>query len=287
MKIGLFSFSKDPAITTELLQRIAAALETQLYRDYAPAWQSNGVPVTVYATFDEIPADTSPLLIFDTSGQARDLGWHSVDAKGKAHGRAFWLPILKHGGDLLKGAMSLSATLSHEVLEMVGNPYVNFWCDVGDGSQEALELCDRVEGDAYDIDGISVSNFLTPRAFRNGEGPYDFLGLLTEPFEVREGGYAIRRGQDGEVYDVWSRHYLPWRRELKEQSPRLIARHAEAFATTQSAQLQKLLPGVSLGTAALLVTANEVGVLESTIDADRLHMAIADATPTETELENA
>jgi len=218
MYFALTSVSKDTRITFELLRQIAAALETQLYRDYAPFWQSSGCAVRTFAHPDTLPLDgeACPLVVFDSPAQAGALGWHTVAPNGRAFGRVFWEPIKAHGGELVKGSISLSTVLSHEALEMVGDPYVCWWADIDGETQEALELCDRVQAQSYDVDGVSVSNFLGPRAFRSGDGPYDYMRSLSSPWEIAEGGYAIRRKVGTTPYQEWSGHVADWIRDAKQ-----------------------------------------------------------------------
>lgn len=215
MYIALASYSADKDINRPLLDEIAHALEFQLMAHYAPMWQSDGVQVRAYTDPVNLGdfGDACPLVVFDDADQADALGYHSVDPYGRAFGKAFWSVIQGAGGTLKDGALSLSVTLSHEVLEMVGNPYVNFWADLPDGGQEAVELCDRVQGDSYRVGGVSVSDFLGPRAFRLGAGPFNWLNTLKSPFEIRPNGYAIRRSGDN-VYPVFGEEVPAWRRGL-------------------------------------------------------------------------
>jgi hypothetical protein len=230
MYLALASYSRDVNIDRALLDRVRAALQIQLYRDYAPFWQSSGVEVRAFDRPSMIPEDeeASPLIIFDGADDAEALGWHSVDPYGRAYGRAFWGVLQKYGGTLTEGATSLSVTLSHEALEMVGDPYVSFWADIDELTQESLELCDRVEADSYKVDDVSVSNFLGPRAFREGPGPYDYMRVLKGPWEVRPGGYAIRR-HGKQIFNVWSDEYPSWKRATKTHpAARTERRHAGA-----------------------------------------------------------
>ena len=220
MYLALTSLSTDPDVKP-VLDDIAEAIEVQLFQHYGPFWQANGMQVRTVLDPTTLPPDASAIVVFDNPDQAGTLGWHSVSPDGLAYGRAFWQIIKESGGSLYGGANSLSVTLSHECLEAIGNPYVNFWADVDDDTQEAMELCDRVEADAYIIKvgedkpkDIYVSNFLGPRAFRSGPGPYDWMRLLKSPWELRPGGYAIRR-QGKKVTNLWGQAYPEERKPLK------------------------------------------------------------------------
>jgi hypothetical protein len=215
MYLAITSFSKDDRIAREYMREVADALEFQLGAHYAGMWDAVGCKVRVYTEPGSLmgTGEECPLIIFDDPDQADALGWHSVDPYGRAFGRAFWGPIRDAGGTLKEGALSLSATLSHEALEMVGNPYVNFWADIDGVAQEAVELCDRVQGDSYRIGNVSVSNFLGPRSFRDGRGPFDYLDVTKRPFEIRKSGYAIRRSGT-RVYPVFGTDFPEWQQKL-------------------------------------------------------------------------
>lgn len=232
MYIAIASASRDPEISLPVLHRIAEALQIQVYRDFGPFWQVAGLPMQVFTSVQAIPKDgnAAPLVIFDDADQSGALGWHSVDPVGRAYSRIFWNVIKGHGGSILETANSLSVTMSHEVLEMIGDPYVTWWADMPDGGQESLETCDRVEADAYPIEGVMVSNFVGPRAFRNGDGPYDFMRLLKTPWEIRPGGYAIRK-YGTKITNVWSAEYASWKIPLKEHpAARTARRHQDPTA---------------------------------------------------------
>ncbi len=234
MFLALTSFSKEVQISKVWLEDVAHALEFQLGAHYAGMWDAVGCKVRVYPKADSLSDEPEecPLVVFDDTTQADALGWHSVDPYGRAFGRAFWFPIRGAGGTLKDGPLSLSVTLSHEALEMVGNPYVNFWADVEEGTQEAIELCDRVQGDSYRIGSVSVSNFLGPRSFREGRGPYDYLNVTAKPFEIRPNGYAIRRtGQD--VYPVFGENVPRWKRELLADETSRMAKRIDVLEHTQ------------------------------------------------------
>jgi hypothetical protein len=92
----------------------------------------------------------------------------------------------------IESGSSWTATLSHELLEMLADPWIN-WCAVGADSRiYALEVCDAVEDDAlgYKIDGVLVSDFITPAWFEPTESDcIDFKRHLSKQLELARGGY--------------------------------------------------------------------------------------------------
>lgn len=222
MDLYIVNASKHEGITMPLLHEIASALEFQLYQHVAPFWQISGVRVLAIASIESLPdrAGSSPLVIYDDPDQADVLGWHSYNSsEGMIHGTTFVRPILNNGGTLTKGPRSLSVTLSHEAIEAVIDPYVNMFSFLGDlETIEPVEACDRVQGDSYEIGGISVSNFLGPRAFRDGPGPYDWLRRLPGPWDLTPGGYCQRYNvRTGKHQILWGDLVPMWERELKLQ----------------------------------------------------------------------
>jgi hypothetical protein len=83
-------------------------------------------------------------------------------------------------------------TLSHEVLEMLADPWINLSAQAANGDFYAWEVSDAVEDDSlgYEIDGILVSAFVTPAWFGNGAGPLTYpADLVTKPLQLATGGY--------------------------------------------------------------------------------------------------
>jgi len=164
------------------LTAIAAALQKQVQQHFAPFW---GVSATVSAGTAPGPNDWV-IGMFKDADQPGALGYHDETPNGLPLAKIF--PLL----DAQDGA-NVSTTISHELLEMLGDPYLTRAAQGPDGRFWAYEACDAVEQDEYEIDGIKVSDFVTPHYF---EPPkvltgvrLDFLGLVKKPFEVRPGGY--------------------------------------------------------------------------------------------------
>lgn len=191
---------KSKIVSLSEVLRMTAACADQLRNHAAPLWGWVPFGVSFAADDAHLMPGAWPIQVFDDSDQAGTLGWHDLGPDGKPYGRVFVNEILQNSGSVLHGALSVSVTLSHEVLEAAGNPYLNRWEQGPEGFEYAVELCDACEADSYELDGVSVSNFLLPSYWRkNASGVrLDYMGSLTEPFSVGRGGYVIRR-KDGVI----------------------------------------------------------------------------------------
>lgn len=162
---------------------IVAALAVQLRRDFGPAWHTSA-HLRFVGQGHKPPAGAWTIAILDTSDQAGALGYHDLTPEGLPLGKVF------AGTDRLYG-QHMSVTLCHELLEMLVDPEINLVAQANDQSFYALEVCDPVQGDEYDIDGIPVSDFVTPAWF-GGRSAFDHLGRVELPFELSPGGYISR-----------------------------------------------------------------------------------------------
>jgi hypothetical protein len=190
MFVNLVNHATNPEITDDWLRRVAQAVTQQTQRDFCPiyglaAWSLSYDPKCPYA-------GSPTLALFDDADQAGALGYHSLDPNGMPYAKVFVNDCLHYGGSLDDGANSVSVTISHEMLEMVGDLAADrFRFDLF-GNARAEEACDAVEDTSYKIYGISVSNFVTPSWYLdNGRAPFDHLGVLRRPQSRTDGGYII------------------------------------------------------------------------------------------------
>lgn len=210
-----------------------AALQRQMTEHFEPVY-AYGAKLRYVPKGEKPRPEEFPLYLADRAPADADyLGYHDQDEKGRPIGYVFLQTSINAGE-------SPTVTLSHEVLELVANPF----CDqaaMGPSAKRLLvayEACDAVQGDTYKIDGIEVSNFVYPNYFGLGDpGPYDHMRLIKKPFEIRRGGYEIHAGADRQwvAADIKGRrvqpkhlgsrtaHYLRrsaplprWRRAIKE-----------------------------------------------------------------------
>jgi len=192
-------------------QLMVEACKVQLEKHVAPMWLRGSWNIVVNQ-----PEEVGyPIVIVDDPAQAGALGYHTKSPCGKVWGRVFVRPVIDGKGEMLKGPLSVSAVLSHEVIEAYCDPDVNLWADRGDGFLIAYEACDPVENDVYEIETkngtkVSVSNFVLPAWFDSlaPEGSkLDFMAKLSKPFTMSEGGYLVmRHPKTGEIKNIFGSH---------------------------------------------------------------------------------
>jgi hypothetical protein len=161
-------------------------VKTQLDRDVAPLWGNT-------CDFIIIPKNQTPPLadgyatFSDNADISGDLGFHDVGPNGEPIIKVFTKESERFGE-------SPSITFSHEVIECIGDWNANTTVQgVDEQGKPCLyfrEACDAVESDFYQINGVSLSNFVSPSWFsETGSIPFDFLGKITKPFQIDHGGY--------------------------------------------------------------------------------------------------
>lgn len=191
----------DCGISDEDAHAACVAVDMQAF-EFAQAWGVEYTPVMFFSTDVLTKLDGKELTKFVTDArlltiQAKldvpgALGYHDdiagvIFSRVQAQGADTWI------------------TLSHEVLEEIGDPTCDVYTALGDGREQALEACDRVEGDNYVVEGVPLSNYLLPAAFqKDSAGPWDKLGMLQKWDGMTGGGYMIVRDRDGGVTDVFA-----------------------------------------------------------------------------------
>jgi hypothetical protein len=183
-------------IPPETMVAAAEALNVQMTRDVPQFW---GVSATVSYGPDpsSIPQGTWPVQIVDSL----------PDNEGGYHQTYLSQPYAKVINT--PGSDEWTIDASHETIEMLVDPYGSrlqastaIWIDsngqivdVGGAKFEYLvEACDPCEANelAYAIDGIWVSDFITPSFYDPVVTPntrYSFTGALTAPRQIFPGGY--------------------------------------------------------------------------------------------------
>lgn len=203
----LVALTAEPGLVdSHELAVVAAALQTQVTDAFAPIWHA---PATVAAFPDasKIPPGYWPIIVKHDLGEPGALGYH-VDPHRQP------TSYVEHGDDW-------SVTASHELLEMLGDPWGNRLVACMDprgpeyGHAHVLvEVCDPCEAFTYPVLGVKVSDFVEPGYYGShrwsfGKLPANgqtasFLGTV-QPLQVASGGYLSWRASDG---SWWQRTFF-------------------------------------------------------------------------------
>lgn len=184
--------SDTSAVNFSDVSAVAAALQKQATRDFAPVWNIQGT-VSAFDSLESVPVDYWPVIIRDDIDQPGAAGYHTDD-----NGQPF---------ALVQADDSWQLTASHETLEMLADPFGNRTV-AGSPPPQAprqisglqrvtylVEVCDPCEDAqfSYSVNGQPLSDFLTPHFFdpNGSKGTLcSFRGHIQEPHTVMEGGYV-------------------------------------------------------------------------------------------------
>ena len=174
--------SDTAALGVSELTVVAAAIQKQVARDLKQHWDIQGT-VSAFARLEDVPAGFWPVIVRDDIEEDAE-GTHCDD-----HGQ----PLA-----LVTSGPSWSVTASHEVLEMLVDPFGNRTVagpspKADQGRVEFLvEVADPVGDSVYAVDGIKVSDFCTPRFFDpqpSAGVQYCATGSIQGPREIQVDGY--------------------------------------------------------------------------------------------------
>ncbi|HEY8770676.1 MAG TPA: hypothetical protein VIM03_09040 [Thermoleophilaceae bacterium] len=164
---------------------VAAALQKQATRDFGPTWDVEAT-VDSFPRLEDVPVGYWPMIVKDDIGQPGAAGVH-MDKDGQPFA-------------LIEMSDSWSLTASHEMLEMLADPFGNRVIagrspKQGQGRVEFLvEVCDPSEAAqfGYTSNDILVSDFYTPHFFdpvHSAATRYSFTGAIDRPRTILRGGY--------------------------------------------------------------------------------------------------
>jgi hypothetical protein len=205
--------NSSTVVTDGDVEAVVDPLQQQVHRDLAPVWGVDADLVFVKKG-DQPPAGYWWLVVLDDTDQAGDLGYHDLTDEGLPQGKVFAGTDLQYGN-------KWTVTASHELLEMLVDPAINLTTMVQssfDPSQNVVgrlysyEVCDPCESDAdaYDINGVLVSDFVYPawfEVFPSLSTKFDYQNRIRQQFTLLPGGYM-------QVYDMtsgtgWQQMSLP------------------------------------------------------------------------------
>ena len=183
MQLGLVS--EAPEITFSELTQASAAVQKQISRDFTPIWNLNAT-LDAFATLADVPVGYWPIIVRNDIGRPGVAGIH-LDKDNQ--------PLA-----LVQFTNRWQLTVSHEVLEMLADPFGNRLIagksiHPDQGRVEYLvEVCDPSEDIqfGYPVNGVTVSDFYTPNFFDpvTSQGTrYSFTAAIPSPRTVLENGY--------------------------------------------------------------------------------------------------
>lgn len=177
--------SHRPGLAQYELYAFCNALEKQLRKDFLPVW---GRYVTPFVARDGAASpDAWQLHLWDGPQALADLAFRGRHAFSR-------VPT----GHVFETSSRWAEIASHEVLEMLVNPYVNQYAVRRFGDQYELwpqEICDPVQGQTYAVDKVLLANFVYPAYFVETDvttGVFDHLRKLQGPFTIANGGYSAK-----------------------------------------------------------------------------------------------
>jgi len=182
--LALTSHSNQVAISD--LTEVAAALQKQITRDFAPLWNVDAT-VAAFAS-DQVPQGYWPISIEDNLDQFPGAaGIHLNEQDNSPYALVLYGP-------------TWSLTASHEAPEMLADPWGSRTVP-GQSPRQAqgrvdflVEVCDPCEDSqfAYAVNGVVVSDFYTPNYFDPvalSSVRYSFGGAIVAPRQVLTNGY--------------------------------------------------------------------------------------------------
>jgi hypothetical protein len=195
--------SESASVTFADLSSASAALQKQVTRDFGPIWSVDAT-VDCFDTLESVPIDYWPVILLDQIDNPAVAGYHQ----------------LEDGQPLARVQVDSKwiITASHEALEMLADPFGNT-VRAGAPPPQApapisslprvnylVEVCDPCEGATYPVNGVIVSDFITPQYYDPVAVTgvrYSFMGNITAPHQVLEGGYvSFNNPSDNQWYQV-------------------------------------------------------------------------------------
>lgn len=185
MSIPVIAISNaSTCLSDAQVEAVLPALQRQVTNDFQPYWDID-CTLKFLGSDQPLPRGWWQIVVLDNADQAGELGYHELSSQNTPLGKVFAKLDLENGS-------SWTVTLSHELLEMLADPWIN-WCVIGsDDKIYALEVADAVEADkfGYDIDGVLVSDFVTPAWFGPAETDrMDFRQHVSKELKLASGGY--------------------------------------------------------------------------------------------------
>jgi hypothetical protein len=165
--------------------KLIAALQKFLDQCFVPVW---GTPAKLIKARETRPKHWN-MIFWDDADSPGAEGYHDITWKGTPLAKVFVKPTIDAGDQV-------SVTACHELCEMLVDPTATLWCEGPRSSLWAYEVCDPVEEETFNVDGVAMSDFVFPAYFdtfrlkRPHSAQYDYVKKVQRPFQLLKGGYS-------------------------------------------------------------------------------------------------
>lgn len=186
MALPVIAITNQSSVLSDAqVMAVLPALQKQVSSDFFAYWQKDA-SITWLPKYEPLTPGWWQIVVVDDPDMAGALGYHQQSAVGTPLGKVFAKLDLESGS-------SWTVTLSHELLEMLGDPDINLCAQADDGTIYAYEVGDPVEADSlgYEVYGVLLSDFVTPKWFSPSTfgDRFDFRKHVSKEFQLAPGGY--------------------------------------------------------------------------------------------------
>jgi hypothetical protein len=196
---------------------VIRAINRQIAEDFSPYWSMTAT-LRLEGRSERKPNPKNPadmrgdaiIYIWDEVDVDGALGYHETNHRGIPFGFVF-----RELSERLKEPWTV--TLSHEALELIGDPEVNLLVAGPHPTNPRkevfhwFEMCDAVQNESYRIDEVEVSNFVLPLYFTLNDEPGARNDFLSKPgagtlksFGVNPGGYVGFYNPENQKHETYS-----------------------------------------------------------------------------------
>ncbi|MGZ6729381.1 MAG: hypothetical protein ACXVFC_08775, partial [Gaiellaceae bacterium] len=185
--MNIYVLNKSDALKDAAIQEWLPAFN--VFVGHVRAWWPRQATL-IWCPLDREPKSAWKLVFADHSDQAGALGYHDFTPDGRPISYVF-------AADDLKDGYNPTVTATHEIAEMIADPWISEAFQVSNTQFFAKEVCDPCEADkfAYSIKvepfpAVQVSDFVLPKWFIPGStGQFDRNEKIQRPLQLLSGGY--------------------------------------------------------------------------------------------------
>jgi hypothetical protein len=185
--LNIYVLNKSTAVTDQQVQQWLPAFN--VFVGHVRQWWPRPASL-VWCPKDHEPALAWKLVFADKSDEAGALGYHDFTADGRPISYVFAKDDLSYG-------YNPTVTATHEIAEMIADPWISESFQVSNTQFFAKEICDPCEADEFGYEitvpgfpAVMCSDFVLPKWFIPGStGQLDKTGKIDRPLKLLSGGY--------------------------------------------------------------------------------------------------